>query len=74
VQRIPVKIALNHNNAPSVELRPGMSVIPTIETKSQARIRQVAAASKPSNTSAGAPRHVKSRPVNVDAAELWRHI
>ncbi len=39
VQRIPVKIALNHNNAPSVELRPGMSVIPTIETKSQARIR-----------------------------------
>jgi len=74
VQRIPVKIALNHNNAPSVELRPGMSVIPTIETKSQARIRQVAAASKPSNTSAGAPRHVKSRPVNVEAAELWRHI
>src|SRR6266403_1187729 len=74
VQRIPVKIALDHNNAPSVELRPGMSVIPTIETKSQARIRQAAAASKPSNTSAGAPRHVKSRPVNVDAAELWRYI
>jgi membrane fusion protein, multidrug efflux system len=74
VQRIPVKIALDRNNAPSIELRPGMSVIPTIETKSQARIREAAAASKPSNTSAGAPRHVKSRPVSFDAAEPWRQI
>src|SRR3989440_10972856 len=58
VQRIPVKIALDRSNEPSIELRPGMSVIPTIETKSQARLRQAAAASKPSNTSAGAPRQV----------------
>jgi membrane fusion protein (multidrug efflux system) len=42
VQRIPVKIALESSSA--VELRPGMSVIPTVETRSQARIRQAAAA------------------------------
>ena len=30
VQRIPVKITIDHN--PSVDLRPGMSVIPTIQT------------------------------------------
>src|SRR6202162_2219306 len=34
VQRIPVKIVLNRANS-SLELRPGMSVIPTIETKPQ---------------------------------------
>jgi membrane fusion protein (multidrug efflux system) len=74
VQRIPVKIALERNNEASIELRPGMSVIPTIETKSQVRIREAAAASKPSNPSAGASRHVKSRPASFDAAELWRYI
>ena len=36
VQRIPVKIALDSSNDASVELRPGMSVIPTIETRSEA--------------------------------------
>ncbi len=35
VQRIPVKIALNRDNGAAIDLRPGMSVIPTIETKSQ---------------------------------------
>jgi membrane fusion protein (multidrug efflux system) len=74
VQRIPVKIALDRDSEPSIELRPGMSVIPTIETKSQARIRQAAAAAKPSNTPAGASRHVKSHPVSLNAAELWRYI
>ena len=44
VQRIPVKIALDPDEGSAVELRPGMSVIPTVETKSQARIRQAAAA------------------------------
>ena len=44
VQRIPVKIALDLDSGSAVELRPGMSVIPTVETKSQARIRQAAAA------------------------------
>ncbi|WP_407176097.1 HlyD family secretion protein [Bradyrhizobium sp. STM 3562] len=34
VQRIPVKIALD---SPDVELRPGMSVIPTIQTKADTR-------------------------------------
>jgi membrane fusion protein (multidrug efflux system) len=37
VQRIPVKIALNRDDSSPIELRPGMSVIPTIETKSQVR-------------------------------------
>ena len=44
VQRIPVKIALDLDSGSPVELRPGMSVIPTVETKSQARVRQAAAA------------------------------
>jgi membrane fusion protein (multidrug efflux system) len=43
VQRIPVKIALNRADN-SLELRPGMSVIPTIETKSQARGQTAVAA------------------------------
>jgi membrane fusion protein, multidrug efflux system len=74
VQRIPVKIALDRNSEPSIELRPGMSVIPTVETKSQVRIREAAASSRPSNTSAGVPRHVKSRPVSFDAAQRQRQI
>src|ERR1700733_11356182 len=41
VQRIPVKIALDGDHA-LVELRPGMSVIPTIETQAQARDRRAA--------------------------------
>ena len=53
VQRIPVKIALNRDNNSLVELRPGMSVIPTIETKSQARDRRAVAAAKASNKAAG---------------------
>ena len=44
VQRIPVKVALDLDSSSAVELRPGMSVIPTVETKSQAHIRQAAAA------------------------------
>ncbi len=34
VQRIPVKIALDPGDTPSIALRPGMSVIPTIATRS----------------------------------------
>ena len=49
VQRIPVKIALNLDNIPPIELRPGMSVIPTIETKSRGA-RDALAASRISNT------------------------
>ena len=54
VQRIPVKIALDLDEGSVVELRPGMSVIPTVETKSQARIRQAAAALRaPAKVSGG---------------------
>src|SRR5262249_22173038 len=38
VQRIPVKIALNAS--PTIALRPGMSVIPTIATRSSATSAQ----------------------------------
>jgi membrane fusion protein (multidrug efflux system) len=41
VQRIPVKIALDAGNDAAVDLRPGMSVIPTIETRSGATKSQV---------------------------------
>lgn len=37
VQRIPVKITLDPGTAPAVVLRPGMSVIPTIDTRAEAR-------------------------------------
>jgi membrane fusion protein, multidrug efflux system len=37
VQRIPVKIVLDPGSPLAAELRPGMSVYPTIETKSQQR-------------------------------------
>jgi membrane fusion protein (multidrug efflux system) len=53
VQRIPVKIALDRDNDSLVELRPGMSVIPTIETKSQARDRRALAASRLSGKVSG---------------------
>lgn len=43
VQRIPVKIALDTNFS-IVRLRPGMSVIPTIETRAKAPVRQAAVA------------------------------
>jgi membrane fusion protein (multidrug efflux system) len=49
VQRIPVKIALDADRDAEVALRPGMSVIPTIETRSQARERKAVAASRVSN-------------------------
>jgi membrane fusion protein (multidrug efflux system) len=53
VQRIPVKIALDGDRNASVALRPGMSVIPTVETKSQARERAAIAASKISSKVSG---------------------
>src|SRR6267142_4641363 len=74
VQRIPVRIALDTGKNPRIELRPGMSVIPTIETKPQVPSRDASAASKISNTSSGGSCHVKSHPVGSDAAKLWRQI
>jgi membrane fusion protein, multidrug efflux system len=72
VQRIPVRIALDGDNNPLVALRPGMSVIPSIWTRSQALDRQAAAASKASDKVSGGSCHVKSRPVSLDirAADL----
>jgi membrane fusion protein, multidrug efflux system len=36
VQRIPVKVVLDHDSAEATDLRPGMSVSPTIDTKTSA--------------------------------------
>src|ERR1700712_5718026 len=65
VQRIPVRIALDSGNSSIVELRPGMSVIPTIETHAKTPVRQ-AAATKVSNSVQGASCHVQSQPVRLD--------
>jgi membrane fusion protein (multidrug efflux system) len=76
VQRIPVKIALDGNNSPLVELRPGMSVIPTIETRSSTLGGRAVAGSQLSNQVSGASCHVKSHPLigGLRAAELWQQI
>jgi membrane fusion protein (multidrug efflux system) len=76
VQRIPVKIALDSGSHSLIELRPGMSVIPTIETRAQAPAREAAAASKVSASASGASCHVNSQPLSLDvrAAELARRI
>jgi len=58
VQRIPVRIALDGGNNPLVALRPGMSVIPTIETRSQALDRRAIAASKAPDKVSGGSCHV----------------
>jgi membrane fusion protein, multidrug efflux system len=59
VQRIPVRIALNRDD-PLIELRPGMSVIPTIETRTSDRERNVAAASRLASSNSGGSCHVQS--------------
>jgi membrane fusion protein (multidrug efflux system) len=76
VQRIPVKITLDTDSQSHIELRPGMSVIPTIETRSSPPNRQAAASSKAPTTISGASCHVKSRPFSLDipAAGLARDI
>ncbi|MDD1517745.1 MULTISPECIES: HlyD family secretion protein [Bradyrhizobium] len=65
VQRIPVKIALDAGTAPPIALRPGMSVIPTIATRS-APAAQTAATPKAKPVSGGSC-HVK-QPLNIDAS------
>jgi membrane fusion protein (multidrug efflux system) len=76
VQRIPVKIALNRDNNSLIDLRPGMSVIPTIETRSSAPDGHAVAQSKLSSKVSGGSCHVKSRPVGLDgrASGLWQQI
>jgi membrane fusion protein (multidrug efflux system) len=81
VQRIPVKIALDDGSNSLIALRPGMSVIPTIETRSPAPNHQANGASRISdkvvsaNTSFNGSCHVP-HPVSLDlsASELARQI
>ncbi|MBW7974119.1 HlyD family secretion protein [Bradyrhizobium sp. BR 10289] len=70
VQRIPVKILLDAANAPAITLRPGMSVIPTIATRSTAPAANADAASKAKLVSGGSC-HVK-QPVTFDAGITGR--
>ena len=74
VQRIPVRIALDAGSNSSIGLRPGMSVIPTIETRSPKFSR--AAVSKNPTTISGPSCHVKPQPFRIDirAADLARSI
>src|SRR6201996_3258299 len=76
VQRIPVKIALDGNDHSLIVLRPGMSVIPTIETRESKPHRQANAASPASHIVSGASCHVQSQPVSLDirASDLAREI
>jgi membrane fusion protein (multidrug efflux system) len=78
VQRIPVRIALDGNSQSALELRPGMSVIPSIETRSTNPSRIAAAAAKTSETlkTISGVCHVPSEPVRLDtsAADLAHHI
>jgi membrane fusion protein (multidrug efflux system) len=72
VQRIPVRIALDTVSNSSIELRPGMSVIPTIETRLSQSSREAKAASRIPTTISGPSCHVKSQPVRLDTAALAR--
>ena len=72
VQRIPVKIALDDKHGPAIALRPGMSVIPTIATRSTAPAANAAAAPKAKLVSGGSC-HVK-QPVTFDASHTGRDI
>jgi membrane fusion protein (multidrug efflux system) len=73
VQRIPVRIALDGNNQTLIELRPGMSVIPTIETRSSTSGRTSPATAKTPIAISGVC-HVPSQPFHLDirAADLAR--
>jgi membrane fusion protein (multidrug efflux system) len=76
VQRIPVRIALDAGKNSLIELRPGMSVIPTIATRSTNANREAAAAASIHKTNSGASCHVKSEPFRLDirATDLARSI
>ena len=76
VQRIPVRIALDTASDTRIELRPGMSVIPTIATRSSNATHTAAVAANVHKTVSGASCHVKSEPFRLDirAADLARSI
>ncbi|SFV18509.1 HlyD family secretion protein [Bradyrhizobium arachidis] len=69
VQRIPVKIALDAETAPAIALRPGMSVIPTIATRSAptAQAATTPQAKPKAKLVSGGSCHVK-QPHNLDAS------
>jgi membrane fusion protein, multidrug efflux system len=72
VQRIPVRIALDAPANSSIELRPGMSVIPTIETRPPKSSVEAKAVSKIPTTISGPSCHVKPQSVSLDSAALAR--
>jgi membrane fusion protein (multidrug efflux system) len=76
VQRIPVRIALDTPKNASIELRPGMSVIPTIATRSPNATRTAAVAAGVHKTVSGASCHVNAKPFSLDipASDLARRI
>ena len=76
VQRIPVRIALDSDSNARIELRPGMSVIPTIATRSSNAPRAAAVTASVHKTNSGASCHVKSQPFSLDihAADLFSSI
>ena len=76
VQRIPVRIALDSNTHSRIELRPGMSVIPTIATRAPEASQTAAVPASIHKTNSGASCHVKSKPFRLDirAADLARSL
>jgi membrane fusion protein (multidrug efflux system) len=74
VQRIPVRIALDGNTP--IELRPGMSVVPTIATRSANAARTAAAPASIHKTVSGASCHVNPHTFSLDihAADLFSSI
>ena len=76
VQRIPVRIALDTASNALIELRPGMSVIPTIATRSSNAPHTAAVAANVHKTVSGASCHVNSKPFSLDiaASDLARSI
>lgn len=67
VQRIPVKIALDTETQPAIELRPGMSVIPTIATRSAPTAQAATTPKAKAKPVSGGSCHVK-QPLNPDAS------
>ncbi|SEO24519.1 HlyD family secretion protein [Bradyrhizobium sp. OK095] len=72
VQRIPVKIALDGAHGSVIALRPGMSVIPTIATRSIAPAANAAVTPKAKLVSGGSC-HVK-QPLTFDASHIGRDV
>ncbi|WP_314948986.1 HlyD family secretion protein [Bradyrhizobium cosmicum] len=72
VQRIPVKIALDDKRGPAIALRPGMSVIPTIATRSTAPAAN-AAVTPTAKLVSGGSCHVK-QPLTFDARHTGRDV